>query len=289
MGIARTVAIVAVVVTEVNDTYAAPRPARHYLMCPPLHFDVVYSINPWMEPGRPTDADRALVQWRRIEQAYLGAGHVVVPVDPVEGLPDMVFAANAGLVIGGRVLCARFRHPERAGEEGAHPGWFRQLGFDEVVQAAYANEGEGDYLPIGSLILGGSGFRTDPRSHAEIAEFFGREVVPLELVDDRFYHLDTALAVLDDETVAYWPGAFSPASHGVLRELFPDAVLASEHDAKAFGLNACSDGVNVVMSADATGLAAMLRERGFTPVPVDTSELQKSGGSVKCCTLELRC
>jgi N-dimethylarginine dimethylaminohydrolase len=266
-----------------------PAVARRYLMCPPTHFAVVYSINPWMDVDRPTDARRALRQWRRIRDAYIRAGHDVVVVEPVEGLPDMVFAANAALMIDGRVLGARFRYEERAGEESAYLAWFRRLGVAEVITASYVNEGEGDYLPMGSMILAGSGFRTDPRAHGEVGEYFDRPVVDLELVDERFYHLDTALAVLSDDTIAYWPGAFSARSSGVLRELFPQAVIACEEDAVAFGLNACSDGGNVVMSSAATGLAAQFRERGFTPVLVATSELQKAGGSAKCCTLELRC
>jgi len=278
-------------VTDLQTTRPVTRRGsrRRYLMCAPAHFDVVYRINPWMDPDRPTGRDRARRQWRRIVDAYRGAGHEVVLVDPVEGLPDMVFTANAGLVLGGRALVARFRHPERAGEQPAFTRFFEQLDLDEVTVATYVNEGEGDYLAVGPVILGGSGFRTDPRSHDEVGEYFSRPVVPLELVDARFYHLDTALTVLDEDQIAYWPGAFSPASRGRLRELFPDAVLASEADAVAFGLNACSDGANVVMHGGARRLAARFRERGFIPVPVPTSELQKAGGSAKCCTLELSC
>jgi len=278
-------------VTDLATTLAATRRGarRRYLMCAPQHFDVVYRINPWMDPDRPTGRRRALRQWHRILDTYRDAGHEVVLIDPVEGLPDMVFTANAGLVLDGRALVARFRHAERAGEQQPFHAFFERLGLVEVTGASYVNEGEGDYLAVGSIILGGSGFRTDPRSHDEVSEYFSRTVVPLELVDGRFYHLDTALAVLDEDQVAYWPGAFSPASQGRLRELFPDAVLASEADAATFGLNACSDGTNVVMSAAATRLAAKFRDRGFTPVPVPTSELQKAGGSAKCCTLELPC
>jgi arginine dihydrolase len=261
--------------------------ARRYLMCRPEHFDVVYRINPWMDVARRTDQARAMEQWRRIEDAYRCADHSVTVVDPAPGLPDMVFIANAGVVIDGRVLLARFRHGERRGEERAFRRWFGRLGFTDVVQASYVNEGEGDYLRVGSVILGGSGFRTDARSHDEVAEFFARPVIPLELVDERFYHLDTALAVLDETQVAYWPGAFSAESRGVLRSLFPDAVIATEADAVAFGLNACSDGATVVMARGAVHLASALRERGFETVLLDTSELQKAGGSVKCCTLEL--
>jgi N-dimethylarginine dimethylaminohydrolase len=137
-------------------------------------------------------------------------------------------------------------------------------------------------------VLGASGFRTDARSHDEVAEFTGMTVVGLELVDDRFYHLDTALAVLDEGLVAYWPGAFSATSRGVLEELFPDAIVATEADATAFGLNAWSDGRTVVLAAGAPRLTGALHERGLATVELDTSELQRAGGSVKCCTLEVR-
>ena len=260
---------------------------RRYLMCPPEHFDVTYAINPWMRLDVPVDPALALRQWAAVRTAYERLGHRVDILDPVAGLPDLVFAANAGLVVDGRVLVSRFRHPERTGEEAVDMGWFRSHGFD-AVQARWWNEGEGDLLVVGEVILAGSGFRSDPRAHAEVTAFAGRPVLSLELVDPRWYHLDTALAVLDDETIAYHPGAFSPASRELLRERFGDAVIASEDDALAFGLNACSDGRNVVLAAGARRLADQLAERGFDPVLVDTSELQKAGGSVKCTTLEIR-
>lgn len=261
---------------------------RRVLMCPPTYFGVEYRINPWMDPTRPVDRRRAVRQWRRIADLYRAAGHAVLTVDAAAGLPDMVFSANAGIVSGDRVLRTRFRHAERAGEEAAYDAAFHALGFREVVAASYVNEGEGDYLRA-RVVLGGSGFRTDPRSHDEVADFLGVPVVSLELVDERFYHLDTALAVLTDDLVAYWPGAFSRRSVGVIEDLFPDAIVATEADAVAFGLNAWSDGRTVVVADGAHALIAALRDRGFQPVPVDTSELQRAGGSVKCCTLELPC
>jgi N-dimethylarginine dimethylaminohydrolase len=113
-------------------------------------------------------------------------------------------------------------------------------------------------------------------------------VISLELIDPRFYHLDTALAVLDDANVAYYPEAFSAGSRAVLRRLFPDAVLATEADAVVLGLNAVSDGFHVVLPSAAVALAAELRARGYAPIGVDLSELLKAGGSVKCCTMEIR-
>jgi N-dimethylarginine dimethylaminohydrolase len=256
-------------------------------MCPPRFFAVTYSINPWMRPTEGADADRAVAQWQAVRDTYVALGHEVLDIDPVEGLPDLVFTANAGIVVDGRALVSRFRHAERTGEEEVFVDWFRAQGYP-TRQARLWNEGEGDYLVTSAGILAGSGFRSATDAYREVASYFGRPVIPLTLVDPRFYHLDTALAVLDDDTIAYWPGAFSEASQAVLRRRFPDAVLATEADAEAFGLNACSDGRNVVLAAGATALAEQLAARGYEPILLDTSELQRSGGSVKCCTLELR-
>jgi N-dimethylarginine dimethylaminohydrolase len=135
--------------------------------------------------------------------------------------------------------------------------------------------------------LAGYGFRTERQAHAEIATLVGMPVVSLELVDPRFYHLDTALAVLDDTTIAYYPPAFSDEARAQLLELFPDAIEVGGADANVLGLNAVSDGLNVVLPAAATGFAEQLRAAGFRPIGVDLSELLKGGGSVKCCTLEV--
>jgi N-dimethylarginine dimethylaminohydrolase len=260
---------------------------RRYLMCRPTYFDVTYSINPWMHPAKPTDPALAVVQWERLRQVYLDLGHQVEEIAPWPGLPDMVFAANGGTVVDGRVLAARFRHPERAAEGPAYLAWFRERGY-RVQEAEHVNEGEGDYLPAGDVILAGTGFRTDRRSHAAAERFFGRPVHTLTLVDPRYYHLDTAMAVLGDAEVMYYPAAFAPHSQALLRRLYPDAVLADDADAAAFGLNAVCDGRHVVLAAQAVHLFEELRVRCYVPIGLDLSELHKAGGGAKCCTLELR-
>ncbi|TQK51131.1 N-dimethylarginine dimethylaminohydrolase [Streptomyces sp. SLBN-118] len=261
---------------------------RQLLMCRPSYFDVTYSINPWMRPEKPTDNELAVRQWEQLRKLYLSLGHKVEVIEPIPGLPDMVFAANGATVVDGKVMGARFRHMERTAEGPAYLNWFIDNGYEDVLWPEFINEGEGDYLPVGRHILAGSGFRTDSRSHAEAQEFFGLPVVGLTLVNPNHYHLDTALSVLTDTEIMYYPDAFTPGSQAVLRELFPDAILASDHDAAAFGLNAFSDGLNVLLPEAASGLIKELRERGFNPIGVDIAELLKAGGSVKCCTLELR-
>jgi N-dimethylarginine dimethylaminohydrolase len=257
-------------------------------MCRPTYFDVCYSINPWMDPSQPTSTATGLWQWKYLHDLFVELGHDVQLVEPRPGLPDMVFAANGATVIDGKVLVARFRHAQRRGESEAYVEWFRQRGWGEVGMARYLNEGEGDCLFTGNEILAGRGFRTERAAHDELGEFFGWPVVGLTLVDPRFYHLDTALAVLDHGEVMYYPQAFHAESQQVLASLFPDAIRASRAEAEVFGLNAFSDGKHVVLSAAVTGLAGQLRERGFEPIGVDVAELLKAGGGVKCCTLELR-
>lgn len=255
-------------------------------MTRPLFFDVTYAINPWMDTTTAVDVDLANAQWERLRDTYRDLGHTVDVVEPVAGLPDMVFAANAGLIVNGAAIVARFKYAEREGESAAYAEWLTRQGY-APVHAGYINEGQGDLLVAGGLILAGTGFRTDPRAHQEVSEITGMPVITLELVDPRFYHLDTALTVLDDTTVAYYPPAFSESSRLRIAELFPDAITVSTADAYVLGLNAVSDGKHVVHPEPATGYAEQLYQAGFDPVGVDLSELLKAGGSVKCCTLEI--
>jgi N-dimethylarginine dimethylaminohydrolase len=260
---------------------------KRYLMCRPTYFAVDYVINPWMDTSVPVDVELAVTQWTALRDTYRRLGHTVDEIEPIPGLPDMVFAANGATVVDGAVYGAHFRYPQRAPEAPAYLHWLADAGF-ETHEAKERNEGEGDLLLTRSFLLAGTGFRTELAAHAEAQELFGRPVITLQLVDPRYYHLDTALTVLDGDTIAYLPEAFSPSSRRVLEQLFPDAILAAPADAAVFGLNAVSDGHRVVLPSPATGLATQLRERGFEPLPVEISELMKAGGGPKCCTLELR-
>lgn len=286
--------------TRVAPSSAQPRTAhrRRYLMCRPEHFTVSYRINPWMEPARPTDTARAVSQWQKLHDLYLELGHEVELIEPLPGYPDMVYTANGGFVIDGLAYGPKFRFTQRAGEAPAFIEWFRENGFD-TVEPAEVNEGEGDFLLVGETILAGTGFRSTGDSHREVGEVFGREVVSLRLVDPRFYHLDTAISVLDPiegeahggpegANIAYLPGAFDEASRGILADRYPDAIRVADEDGAVFGLNSASDGKNVIITPRATGFARQLRERGYHPITVDLSELLLGGGGIKCCTLELR-
>ena len=284
-----TISDVAALAAPVSDVAAMKQrvaSVRHYAMTAPTFFAVEYAINPWMDTSTAVDTHVAMNQWEALRQTYKELGHTVELVEPMAGLPDMVYAANGGLLVNGKAVVARFAYPQRAGESVAYAEWMARHGFDPA-ETRHVNEGQGDLLVVGSIVLAGYGFRTERKAHAEIAALVGMPVVSLELVDPRFYHLDTALAVLDDTTIAYYPPAFSDEARAQLLELFPDAIEVGSADADVLGLNAVSDGLNVVLPAAATGFAEQLRDAGFRPVGVDLSELLKGGGSVKCCTLEV--
>ncbi|MFD7468638.1 dimethylargininase [Streptomyces tendae] len=266
---------------------------RRFVVCEPRHFAVQYAINPWMSTGQPVDVVRALDQWQALVDTYRAHGHTVDAVAPVPGLPDMVFAANCAVVVEGRVFGSLFHAPERRPESVPFEAWFKAEGF-EVHHPESVCEGEGDLAPAGRWILAGTGFRTTRTAHREVQEFFGVPVISLTLVDPYFYHLDTALFVLEEGSeadggnIAYYPGAFSPGSREVLERLYPDAVIATREDAMAFGLNSVSDGRHVFIAPQARALADRLAGLGYVPVPVDLSEFHKAGGGIKCCTQEIR-
>jgi N-dimethylarginine dimethylaminohydrolase len=271
-----------------TDTTRVCASQRTYLMCPPEHFAVEYVINPWMDPDKPVDVALAMRQWQRLGEVFTSLGHTVHTITPQPGLPDMVFAANGATVIDGKVLSARFKFAERQPESDAYLAWFRQHGYRRIRESAVLNEGEGDIVFAGRAILAGHGFRSDEAVRDELIDFYGLPVISLKLVDPRFYHLDTALVVLDADTAAYYPAAFDDAGQGALAAHFTELIEVKDEDAEVLGLNAISDGRNVVLPEQAIGLIAQLEAAGFAPVTVNLSELLKAGGGPKCCTLELR-
>jgi N-dimethylarginine dimethylaminohydrolase len=191
-------------------------------------------------------------------------------------------------------LPARFANTEREAEAAVHASWHQRNGIlyggGDVQPAIAVNEAEGDFAVLSSTILAGYGFRTTPEAHRELATLTGREVISLELIDPRLFHLDLALSVLDDERdhIAYYPDAFSQRSRQLLDDLFPHALIANELDAYAFGLNMVSDGLHVFIPAGARLLREELATAGYWPISVDLSELIKGGGGVRCCTQEIR-
>jgi ornithine--oxo-acid transaminase len=257
-------------------------------MCPPAHFDVAYAINPWMDLTVRVDRERAQRQWDTLVATLREAGAEVEQLDAVPGLPDIVFTANLGLVDGTTFIPARMRHPERRAEPAHAEDWFRAHGYDvrrlgeDVVQ-----EGAGDALPFGATLVGGHRTRSSASAYVELARIVEGRILPLELVDDRLYHVDITFCPLSSQSALIAPGAFGEDDRRRLAALVPDPIWLTEDETHAFCANAVVVGRTVVMPACTPRLELELRERGFEPVVVDVSEFLKAGGGPRCLTLAL--
>jgi N-dimethylarginine dimethylaminohydrolase len=259
-------------------------------MCAPKYFDIEYEINAWMHTDNQVDTEEAKQQWQKLHDIYAqNLRWNVQLVEPIEGLPDMVFTANGGLTWNGRVVLPRFRQPDRQPETDRFHTWFAHHGgFEDFYMPKYDFEGEGDALFFNDILFAGYPWRSDLPAHKEVADYLGIKVVSLQLSDARFYHLDTALTIVNHETVAIWPRAFTEEALRKIHDVVPYVIEATDEDAIGYGLNAMSDGHNIVLSDRAYHLIDKYREYNFSVHPTPISEFQKSGGGVKCLTLELR-
>jgi len=279
-----------------------PPSQPRFLMCPPRHFAVTYSINPWMDPKAWADGGNTLHaaaprQWDALHRALIQSGAAIEAVEPEPGLPDLVFTANAAVVLDRKALLARFRHPERQRESAHFEAAFLRLqahGLIDSVRKLPDNlvlEGAGDCVwdETRNLFWMGYGPRSDAAAGDAVKDVFGADVVALELVDPRFYHLDTAFCPLTRGEVLIVPGAFTPAGKAAIRERVPASqqVEVGSEDACGFAANAVCLGDTIVMSRCGDRLRGELAERGYGVVTTPLTAFLRSGGAAFCLTLRL--
>jgi N-dimethylarginine dimethylaminohydrolase len=267
-----------------------------YLMCPPEFFDVAYIINPWMKGNiRAIDNALAKKQWRDLYDIVCDHATVRI-VLPQPGSPDMVFTANAGLVLGKKFITSRFRYPERQYEEPYFADWFMDRGFDvKLMPREMYFEGAGDALfdraagKQNARLWMAHGHRSLEVAAGEISAYLKCKVETLQLVDDRFYHLDTCFCPLEGGYVLYYPQAFDAASQAKIAKLVPDKkrIAILEEDALAFACNAVNIGKNVIVNKASADFVSRLSAAGYNVIQTPLTEFMKAGGSAKCLTLRL--
>ena len=257
---------------------------RHLLVCPPTHFDVLYEINPWMRADVRVDRDRALDQWTTLVSTLRSSGATVEVLEPVPGLPDLVFTANAGIVDGRRFLPSRFRNEERRGEEAVFSSWFASAGWSvEPLPGVLTHEGAGDALPFAGRLVCGHRWRTEAAAHVAVADLTGADVHLVELADPRLYHLDMTFCPLDDRRAMVTPDAYASP----LGPLVPEPLVLTLDEALQLTANAVVVGTTIVMTACPVRVGRQLERWGFDVAVVDVSEFVKAGGGVRCLTLAL--
>jgi lysine-ketoglutarate reductase/saccharopine dehydrogenase-like protein (TIGR00300 family) len=262
------------------------------LMCAPHHYEVDYAINPWMEGNiHRSSRERAEEQWNKLYDV-LKTYATIDLVEPQKGWPDMVFTANAGLILGDTVVLSRFFHPERQGEEAYFQQWFEDQGYKvHTLPKSLPFEGAGDALMdrAGHWLWAGYGFRSELDSHAYLADWLDVEVLSLRLVDRRFYHLDTCFCPLTDGYLLYYPAAFDNYSNRLIELRVPaeKRIAIEEADAVNFACNMVNIERIVVMNKISNGLKKTLADCGFTIIETPLGEFLKAGGAAKCLTLKV--
>ncbi len=261
---------------------------RRYLMCPPEHFAVLYEINPWMHREVAVDRDRARAQWENLRGCLEQAGAAIEVLPPHPDVPDIVFTANAGLVNGDQFIPSRFRHPERQGEVPHDVAWFSAHGYRiDELPLGVSHEGAGDALPFANVLVSGYRWRSDAASHAYLSRLTGAAVRSIELVDERYYHLDITFCPLDDRRAIVNPSAWDDYGRRVMAALIPEPLVLEPDEAALFCANAVVVGAVVVMHSVPVRVGKQLEAWGFEPVECDVGEFLKAGGACRCLTLAL--
>jgi lysine-ketoglutarate reductase/saccharopine dehydrogenase-like protein (TIGR00300 family) len=263
-----------------------------FLMCAPDHYDVDYVINPWMEGNiHKSSRDRAVEQWQALFHVLKDLA-VVDLVQPQKGVPDMVFTANAGLVLGNDVVLSRFYHKERQGEEPFFKAWFEEQSYNvHELPRDLPFEGAGDALldREGRWLWAGYGFRSELDSHPYLAKWLDIEVLSLRLMDERFYHLDTCFCPLTDGYLLYYPPAFDAYSNRLIEMRVPPSkrIAVAETDAINFACNAVNVERTIIMNLASNDLKQRLGAVGFQVIETPLTEFLKAGGAAKCLTLRV--
>lgn len=261
---------------------------KELFLCPPVHLELKYKINPWMDTSQSFSREKAMEQWEALVEVYRKlAPEKVHVVPPREGLTELCFLGDSVFTIGKKALFGNFRYTERAAERDYVRELFSGLGFEgQVVPDGIRYEGSGETMLWRDIILLGFGQRSNEEVMTSLGSLFKRRVISFELELPEFYHLDTALFPLDEGTLVYYPRSFGPIDTATLKGLDCELLPVTEEEALAFACNSIVFEGHVLVNREAKGFIRTLEKRGWTVVPVEVSEFLKFGGGHKCLTLQ---
>ncbi len=261
---------------------------RHILMCPPDYYGIEYEINPWMDRRRPADHQMAVSQWNTLRATLEEVGAIIHMLAPVQGLPDLVFTANAALIHHKTAYISRFKHEVRQREVPYDHQWFLRHGFAVAdLPEGIFFEGAGDALFVGETLVAGYRQRSDARGHQHLGTLLGVRVIPVELVDPYYYHIDTCFCPISPTQAIWYPKAFDDYGRRAIRANVPELIEVPEDEARRFACNAVVVGQTVVVNTGSPTLRDRLSAAGFQSRECPLDEFVKAGGSAKCLTLRL--
>ena len=256
-------------------------------MCRPSHYNICYTINPWMDITNEAEYLPSQNEWQTLHHTIIRLGGWVEYVDPQPGFPDMVFTANAGLIYKNKCVVSNFKFFERQGEEVHYRHHLGQFYETLRLSKELHFEGAGDALFAGDVLFAGYGFRSDIEAIDEVADMLDvNEVVKCQLIDSRFYHLDTCFCPLNDKQAIYFPGAFPNETIEIMKDHL-EMIEVLEEDAVKFACNAVVLGENIIIPEGCENTKRLLQDLGFDVYSCRMNEYIKAGGACKCLTLQL--
>lgn len=255
------------------------------LMCRPRYFSSIdYVINPWMKPNSINEMV-AEKQWDNLKNTYESLGIKVETITHKKGSPDMVFTTDQGIVQGNRVLLSNFRHKERKNESTYYKKWFADHKYKiQKLPKNHYLEGNGETYFWNDIIFVGTGYRSDPEIPKILEKVYLRKVVYLKILDPAFYHLDVGFFPLNNETVFYYPPAYSPGTLKELKRRVPNLIPFSKKEAYGFSANSVVTDHHVIVQKGNPTFVDKLHNLGYKTSEVDVSEFMKSGGGAHCLT-----
>ena len=255
---------------------------KEVLLCKPLYFSVEYAINPWMQPGT-VDKNQAMQQWKALVNTLTTLKISVKLIDQVAGLPDMVFSTDQAITVGNKVLLSNFRYPERRSESKFYKKWFEENDYSvNTLPNDLYLEGSGDCLFWGDIIFMGYGFRSTIASAKTTASLLNIDVIPLELINPKYYHLDLAFLPINSTSAIYYPKAFSQNSQKKKKKNIPDLYEFTEKEVSGFAANSLVTGNHVILQKNNPTFVNRIRKLGYYPIEIDISEFLKAGGGIHC-------
>lgn len=263
---------------------------KEVLMCKPDHFSVEYQINPWMKIGS-VDQLKAKSQWNKLVQSLKKQDIKINVINQKKGLPDMVFAADQAVIKDKNLVVSNFHYKERQNEVSEYLPWFEKQNHSFNIHHMPKNyffEGSGECIWQGDRLFIGTGFRNSPDVCKFLSRFLGVETVCLELIDPKYYHLDTCFFVLNPETAFYYPPALSKKSIKLIKKLIPNLIPIEIKEAENFAANSLVTDHHVIMQKGNTKFSQAITKLGYKTVELNVSEFMKSGGGIHCLVQTLK-
>lgn len=261
---------------------------RKILLCRPIYFRVDYEINPWMKIGS-VNQQIAIAQWENLVSEYKKLNLNVEIIEQDQKFPDMVFATDQGVLIKDKeILLSRFRYLERRGESEYYKQWYEDHGYKiKMLPNNIFFEGGGELQHWRDNLLIGFGFRTDQNAINSVEKIFNKNCIKLELIDKRFYHLDTCLMVLNNDVIFYYPQAFSSSSIQQLKSIVPNLLKIEYDEVVNFAANSIVFGSTVFIQEGNIKMSNQMTKLGYKVIPVNVGEFIKAGGGAHCLTGDL--